>query len=424
MPDVNRFDDDFLFGTATSSHQVEGGNDNNDWWDWERRPGAIHDGGRSGDACGWWAGRAEEDLSLAASLGQTAHRMSLEWSRLEPEPGRYDDAAFARYRAILEHAGAVGLSRLVTVNHFTLPRWAARRGSWLDRGLPERFGALCARCGEELGGLVERWATLNEPSVVAFLGYLGDEWPPGLGDPVAGLRALSTMLEAHARGYRALRRTGSTPVGIVLNAPYFAGASGSPLDRAMARMQDWAFTGVVLEALRTGSLWPPLATTPRRVPGLRGAYDFLGLNYYGRFRVRFDLRAEDMFFGRHLQDDTIHTAHTDWGSLYPEGMTAQLHRFAALGRPVLVTENGVFDNDDARRPDVLVDHLRAVRTAQRQGVDVRGYFHWSLIDNFEWAEGWATHFGLVEVDRTTGERRPRPSAALYAQICRERRLPT
>ncbi|MEM1415590.1 MAG: family 1 glycosylhydrolase, partial [Myxococcota bacterium] len=136
----------FLWGTATSSHQVEGGNDN-DWTDWEAQPGRIHDGSRSGEAAGWWSGQAEQDLARAAALGHNAHRMSLEWSRLEPAPGRYDDAALERYAEILAAARRLGLRLMVTLNHFTLPRWAARGGGWLDPQLPERFAAFAARAG-------------------------------------------------------------------------------------------------------------------------------------------------------------------------------------------------------------------------------------------------------------------------------------
>ena len=172
-----RFPRNFSFGSATSAHQVEGGSDD-DWSDWERDAARIHDGTRAGDACGWWSGAAEGDLALAADLGHHAHRMSLAWSRLEPEPGRYDDAAFARYREILRAGRGAGLKMMVTLDHFALPRWAASRGGWLHRALPERFEAYAVRCLEALGDEVDLWATLNEPSVLAFMGYAGRRWPP------------------------------------------------------------------------------------------------------------------------------------------------------------------------------------------------------------------------------------------------------
>lgn len=422
VPAVLRFSPRFLFGTATSSYQVEGGLTDNDWYDWEGLPGRIRDGRRAGSACDWWAGRAEEDLRLSAELGHHAHRCSLEWSRLEPEPGRFDDGAFKRYREIFSAARDAGLELFVTVNHFTLPRWAAARGSWLHRGLADRFAGLCGRVASELGDLVSAFATLNEPSVVAFIGYAGHLWPPGMKDPACAPVALTNMLRAHAGGYRAIKSVApDAQVGIVLNAPYFDPVHAG-IDRALAGMQDWAFTEVVLRALKGGYLWPPLSFVPSRIPGLAGALDWIGLNYYGRFGVRFDPSAPEMFFGRHVQEPTVRTEWTDWGQPWPDGLTAQLHRFGKLGVPVYVTENGIYDNTDTQRPEFLRRHIRAVHRAWTEGVDVRGYFHWSLLDNFEWAEGYATHFGLVEVDFETGARKPRGSAEVYRQICADRAL--
>ena len=414
---MSGFGDEFLWGTATSSHQVEGAQ-HNDWTDWEAQPGRIHDGTRSGDAAGWWGGEAEKDLARAAALGTNAHRMSLEWSRLEPAPGRFDPRAFERYRAILGAGRAAGLRMLVTLNHFTLPRWAARGGSWLDRELPERFALYARRCAEELGEHVDLWATLNEPAVLAFMGYLGDDWPPGVGDPRAAFRAIAAQLEAHARASAALRAVTVAPVGLVLNLPFFEPARPRhPLDRLAAKGQDWAFSGAKLAAVEDGLLRLPLP--PQRVPGLAGSVDWLGLNYYGRYAVRFDPRAPAQAFGRRVQEGSVKTEHNDWGEPCARGMAAQLRRMGRLGVPLMVTENGMYDPSDTRRPGFLRDHVEAVRQVRREGVDVRGYFVWSLVDNFEWAEGWMTPFGLFGLDRETQERTRRASADAYAALIAE-----
>jgi len=408
----------FLWGCATSSHQVEGGN-RNDWTAWEELPGKIRDGSVSGDAAGWWRGQAEEDLARAAALGQNAHRMSLEWSRIEPEPGSYDDDALARYREILEAGHRLGLRMVVTLHHFTLPTWAAQDGSWLSRALPERFARYAGVCAAKLGDLVDLWATINEPAVVAFNGYTEARWPPGLGDPRAGFTAIANQLRAHALAYRAMRDVDDTPVGIVLNMPLFEAARRrETADALVTRSQDWAFNGAKLRALRGGWLLPPLSVRPRRVAGLAASYDWVGLNYYGRFAVRADHRAASQLFGRHVQRPTIRTEWNDWGQPCPRGLTEQLLRLRMLGVPLYVTENGIYDNEDVLRPGFLRDHVIAVEDARHKGADVRGYFVWSLVDNFEWAEGWSTHFGLLELDRETGERRARESAEVYAEICR------
>lgn len=409
----------FLWGAATASHQVEGGNDGNDWWDWEQKPGRIRDGSVSGDGVGWWSGRAEQDLALAASLGQNAHRLSLEWSRIEPQPGVFDQGAIDRYREILLAAKANGLSTCVTLNHFTLPRWLAQRGSWLASGVDEHFARYVARAVAGLDEVVDLWVTLNEPNVLAYTAYAGHLWPPGKGSLRACFKAMRQMLEAHARGYHRAREFTSKPVGLVLNMPLFESHRPDHTHDRLARgFQDWAFNGLLIEALRDGRLRFPVRLLPRTLPGLANACDFIGLNYHGRFEVQFDLKAETPL-GRHVQRPTIRTEQTDWGQVYARGLTEQLVRLSRrLGKPLYVTENGLFDNSDAHRPEFLIEHVRAVGEALRRGVDVRGYFHWSLTDNFEWAEGWSTHFGLIEVDPQTGERRPRPSAEVYARICR------
>jgi beta-glucosidase len=397
------FPESFLFGCATSAHQVEGGNHNNDWWAWEQRPGKIHDGSRAGGACGWWDGRAEEDLTLAAEYGQNAHRLSVEWSRLEPERGRFDGAAFDRYAHLLAHMRRLKMSSMVTLHHFTLPRWTDENG-FVDPGLAAAFGAFAGECARRLGSLVDRWVTLNEPMVLGFMGYLGRAWPPGCGSPVALARATRTMRRAHLAAFEAVHRVqAGAQVGIVLNMPGFAPARpGDPRDRAAAGLQELLFNQAFLAALG-------------------GRYDFLGLNYYGRYDVRFSLRAAGQGFGEHVQRPTVATPNNDWGQIDPAGLKQRLIALAHLGRPLYVTENGVFDNDDAIRPAFLQDHLRAVHAALAAGADVRGYFHWSLVDNFEWAEGWSTHFGLFAVDRRTQVRTPRPSARVYAEICRAAR---
>ncbi len=419
-----RFPDGFLWGSATASHQVEGGNTESDWAAWEQQPGRIVDGAKAGAAAMWWAGRAEEDLSRAAELGHNAHRMSLEWSRLEPSPGVYDLTAFARYRAILAHARKLGLTTSVTVNHFTLPKWASAMGSWRERGLVERFASFAAQSVRELDDVVDMWATINEPNVLALLGYAYARWPPGEHRNRAFVQALANLLRAHALGYRAMKaERADASVGLVLSMPYFAPLRPTRADRGATRGQDWIFNGALLSTLQHGRLPPPLSLTGTPIEQMVGAYDWIGLNYYGCYKVKFDATKPHRAFGTHVDDGNIKTATSDWGAPHPAGLTAQLVRLSALGVPLFVTENGIFDDDDRIRPRYLVDHVRAVYDAIAKGVDVRGYFHWSLIDNFEWAEGWSTRFGLLGLDVATQARTVKRSAEIYARICESNGIP-
>lgn len=414
------FPEGFLWGTATASHQVEGATVNSDWWRWEQAPGRIHNDARSGAACDWWNGRAEEDLALAAALGQNAHRLSLEWSRLEPADGYFDTTAFARYRRLFETMHDHGLVPMVTLHHFTLPRWAADMGGWTNRALVGRFRRFGEECARRLGDLVPLWCTVNEPSVLVYMAYAGTAWPPGRGNIVQGFQAARHLLQAHAAVYHTVRAVQpGTSVGIVLNMPVFDPArDDNVLDYAVARLQDWVMIEVFVRSVVDGELYPPLVLTPKPAPTLRDSFDFVGVNYYGRYMVRFDPTAVETLFGRHVQRPTVHTDSNDWGQIYPDGLTRQLLRLRRLGVPLYVTENGIFDNEDTLRPQYLLDHLAAVQRAIQAGADVRGYFHWSLVDNFEWAEGWSTHFGLIGVDPRTQQRRIKRSALRYAEMCR------
>lgn len=414
---TSTFPPNFWWGCATSSHQVEGDN-NNDWTRWETRVGAIADGTRSGPAARWWSGAAEDDLDVAASWGHNATRMSVEWSRLEPEPGHFDEAAFERYAAILRHAGERGLSRLVTLNHFTLPNWIADHGAWLSPDIIPAIARFSRACATRLGGEVDRWATLNEPSLVALMGYAEHRWPPGLRDPRAFGPALTNMLRAHVAMTRAVKDVRpDAAVGLVLNMPVFDAARSNLADRGLAWLQDQAVSGVVLRALETGRMWPPIGVG-QRVEGLVGSVDWLGLNYYGRYEVRLSAGAYGQAFGAHVQPESVRLGDTDWGQPYPEGLLRGLRRLAPFGVPLLVTENGMHTDDDERRARYLRSHIAAAGDALAEGLDLRGYFHWSLVDNFEWAEGWRPRFGLLALDLETGKRTPRPSAEVFARICR------
>lgn len=424
---VSVFPEDFLWGAATSSHQVEGGASNNDWWAWERQdPTRLRDARPSGDAAGWWSlGWAERDLTAAARLGHGAHRLSLEWSRLAPELGKRSTPAIDRYRAILGHARSLGMKTFVTLHHFTLPQWLATGGGWIAEEAPALFAEHARASAHELGDLVDAFLTINEPTVLALKAFMQGRWPPGRRSPNLAARALRLQLEGHAAAYEAVKGLlPSCPVGIAINLPTMEAANPEdPLDHQVTRFQDWIVNGALLTALATGECRPPVGNRPGLVPALRGALDFVGVNYYGRYRLRFAAHRPRAAFGRFVQNNTVRTETADWGEPSPSGMIHSLWRAAELGLPVYVTENGIFDPTDTLRPRYIVEHVRALREALQVGLPLRGYFHWSLVDNFEWAQGWTTPFGLVAMNPKTQARRVRPSAYVLGAIARHNDLP-
>lgn len=384
------FPDGFLWGTATASHQVEGGNDN-DWSAWEAAGGSKD---RSGRACDHWDfATFRRDVALMRTLGMNSYRMSVEWSRVMPRPGEIDRGALAKYRLMLETLKAEGLTTMVTLHHFTNPCWFVAQGGW-ERGSPAPFLRFVDATAQALGDRVDLWATFNEPIGYAILGWAVGIWPPGRKrDVIGAIRVCRKLAAAHNAAYRALKRIGDTPVGVVHSMIRYEPFTESLSDRAIASFANYA-----------GNQWFLRRTTN----------DFIGMNYYMRERLHVP-----SVFPPQLKRAVPEHPTSDFGwEIYPKGICDLLRTLKRYRVPVYVTENGIADATDEKRATFIREHLRWVHRAIEDGVDVRGYFHWSLVDNFEWAEGYSKKFGLIDVDRDTQERRPRPSAFAYRDIAR------
>jgi beta-glucosidase len=418
-----RFPEDFRWGTAASAYQFEGNNTASDWWHWEQRPRAIVNGDRSGLACGWWRD-AEADFDRMAALGQNAARISVEWSRLQPAPGAWDQAAEARYLAMLRALRDRGIEPLVTLNHFTLPAWVAERGGWTWDGIASAFAAYAERFVRAAAPLTDFWATVNEPVGYLISAYLLGRFPPGRRNVFAFARAIAMTVKAHAAAYHAIHR--AQPDARVGIAAYLRAVDPADLrsrfDTWYARHFDHLTNWAYLDALTTGRLAGPwgLAAT---IPEAAGTMDYLGVNYYTRSCVEFDLRRPLRLFIRDEPPAGAMVSDHGYSEVYPNGMLSVLRRARGYDLPIYVTENGLPDADDDLRPSFIVEHLRRVAQAIDEGCPVRGYYHWALVDNFEWADGWTLRFGLFALDVASGVRTPRPSATVYADICRQNALP-
>jgi beta-glucosidase len=418
------FPDEFLWGTATAAHQVEGQNTKNDWWAFEQRPGAIWRDDRSGRACDWWR-NAERDFDLMAAMGHNTHRLSVEWSRIEPAQGHFDAAAIARYREMLLALRQLGIEPMVTLFHFSSPQWLARMGGWRNPAVVRHFRRFARHTVEQLGDLVNLWCTVNEPNVYAVMGYLFGDHAPGETSLPSYFHVLRHLLLAHAAAYRAIHALdGSAQVGLVKAMQILEALDPSHgLSVRLARLLDYLFNGLTLRAATNGRLGFPLNLVPRTHGPLVDSLDFWGLNYYNRRRVSLCPRNGDVLGVVRLQP-TPGAELSDfgrdgtYGEVYPQGLYQVLERLAALGKPIYVTENGLPDADDDQRPRFLLTHLAQIQRAIANGIDVRGYYHWTFTDNFEWAEGWGLRFGLVALNEDTQVRTPRPSARLYSDIIR------
>ncbi|TLM98882.1 MAG: glycoside hydrolase family 1 protein [Actinobacteria bacterium] len=390
-----RFPDGFTWGVSTSSYQIEGGNEAADWHAWERA-GKVDPAGR---ACDSW-NRFERDVDLVVELGLSAYRISLEWSRIEPEPGRFEEAAIARYADWLAYARSRGLRTMLVLWHFTNPVWLTEKGAWLSPEAPVHFEAFVRKVVPVLAPHVDDWATLNEANTYANHGWITGEWPPGRRlDYPGGFRAYDGLAEGHRRARAAIKELlgEATPVGLthVLSWAHPAGRWGA---LSVPCMRFWEWLGIT-----------------RFLDRVAGDIDWLGVQYYHDAPCR--------PIGMDLDDGNPPRTDMGW-RICPEGIYhAVMFAHRRYGVPLLLTENGLADAEDAQRGRFLLDHLAWLRRALDEGADLRGYYHWSLLDNYEWAYGYEPRFGLVAVDYDTCERAIRPSGRLYAEIASANALP-
>lgn len=411
----------FLWGTATAAHQVEGNNTNNQWWKWEEDG---HTNGRSGLACDWWGGRWKEDFDRAAEAGQNAHRFSVEWSRIQPAPDRWDEDALEHYRLMLRGLRDRGMTALVTLHHFTDPLWLTEMGGWENPQAVVFFEKFVRKTVEALKEYVTLWCTINEPNVYALSGYANGAFPPGVQDLKRAIQVEANLLRAHAAAYHAIHQIQyEARVGYALHyRPMVAKRPWFPLDTLMRNIRYAGVNMAFPTAISTGLMRSPLGNLP--VPEAKGTQDYLGLNYYSVDTISFNLAKRGELFTHADFPADADLSDTRFLANIPEGIFDSIKWAVRTypDLPILITENGVEDADDHMRPRYIARHIHQVWRAVNFNWPVKGYFYWSLVDNFEWERGWTQRFGLWGLELETQRRIKRPSADLYAEICKENGL--
>ena len=428
----------FLWGAATSAHQVEGDCRHNDWWEWEAQ-GRIEGGARSGRAADHYV-RYKDDLRLAADLGLNAYRFSIEWSRLEPRQGEWNAGALEHYVRLVEECERLGLRPMATLHHFTSPLWFARAGGFAAPGAPALFAKFVERvAASELGARIPLWCTINEPMPYVVGSHLGRFMPPGEYAPSRAADACANLFRAHVEAYDILHARVGVRRGPWASEPVQVGFAHNmlrfkpdrrwnPMELLATKLIDRVYNDAWLSAVAGGpqNFWLPFLLPKRpEFTSARGrkTADFIGVNYYTKAYVCWRPRAPEVErspespIGVTFARRTERSSDLGWAD-HPKGLLLMLRKAARCGVPVIVTENGAADRDDAFRPRYLVEHIRAVARAREEGIDVRGYFHWSLIDNFEWIKGFWPRFGLYRVDYDTYERTATRSAGIYENIVR------
>lgn len=409
------FPPDFLWGTATAAHQVEGNNTNSDWWAWEQEDGRILEGHKSGLACNWWQ-NAEADLDMAAEMGTNAHRLSLEWSRIEPEPSVFSSEALERYRQILQAMQDRGIEPMVTLHHFSNPHWLVEKEDFNSGVVVDYFQRYTAKVVDALGDLAPKWVTINEPMVYVFMRYLEKVFPaPKQTGWSAAMRALRNLLRCHAAAYHTIKeKQPQALVGTAKNMAVFQPRpGGGRVDKWWAGRISWLFNDLWHDSLQHGRFrWP---VGRGHIKHLQGSFDFIGINYYTRYYVKFP--PQKKLYDDDWGPDAV-VSDGNYGEVYADGIFQMIKHVLRYDKPIYITENGLPDQADALRPSFLISHLREIWRAISFCFPVMGYYHWSLVDNFEWDRGWTQRFGLIKMDPETQERRVRASGRLYREICR------
>ncbi|HRN78199.1 MAG TPA: family 1 glycosylhydrolase [Candidatus Dependentiae bacterium] len=418
-----------LCGVSMSEYQNSGAINcpDSNWAHWEAQ-GTINgyptiDGNQtSGIACDFW-NNYKNDIQLIKELGCNALRLSVEWSIIEPQKGKFNQAAMDHYKDVCNELIANGITPMITLHHFTHPQWFEERGGFEREENIRYFVRFCERIFMHLQDQVKLWCTINEIGPYAFQGYIHGAFPPGKHNIYTAATVMKHMLIAHVDVYNTLKALPGgkdTQIGIVHQYLSFESHSYiSVLEHIPSLFMNYVFNDAIVHFLKTGELFPRIPLLRRTIVDAPDAYDFIGLNFYSRVvlksnifdkLINCDFSTKDIVAPACLDGEIM----TDMEyPIYPEGLYIALKEMAQLGKPIYVTENGVPDGNDDRRPLYIKRYLYALSQAIKEGVDVRGYFYWSLMDNFEWDRGYNKKFGLYEADFTTQKRSLRPGAQCY-----------
>ncbi len=393
MSKALKFPNNFLWGSAVAAYQVEGGIENSDW-------SREYPAGR---ACDYW-NRYEKYFDMAKDLNQNIHRLSLEWSRIEPEEGRFDMEAIAHYRKMLLALKARNIKSMVTIWHYTNPIWFSEKGGWENFKSSEYFARFVKLAVSELDEDVDFWATLNEPAIQLSQGYILGVYPPYKKNLFACAKAYLNFIKAHKLAYKIIHNFNQkAKVGAVCNIGYVSSSDkNSVIEKIGVFVWSQVRNFLFLDAIKKES-------------------DFVGLNYYFHDTVRFNL-LEFPFLTISMNAKSKEGSDLGW-EIFPEGIYYVLKDLEKRYKlPIYITENGIADAKDVHRAKYIADHLFWTHKAISEGVDAKAYLHWSLMDNFEWNAGFSQKFGLIEMDEKTLETKIRPSAYGYAKICKNNSL--
>jgi beta-glucosidase len=412
--DRPRFPPGFQWGVATSAFQLEG-SPHADWTGWDdalrAHPGVTNH-----------YELYRDDLRLLKDLGVNAYRFSIEWSRIQPRADTWDETVIAHYQEIVDIIRGYGIEPMVTLHHFTHPRWFLERHPWHKNSSREKFLRFVEKIASSITG-VRDWITFNEPYVILLGGYLEGCTPPGIRDVKLSMMALRNIFTSHGRAYDIIRaHVPGARVSIAHNMSVFAPwKRWNPLDRLLSRTAKYFYNHSIIDAFRTGTFvikFPFSRPLTIELP-IKGKLDFFGVNYYTRIHLRFNPFRKMGVELRNRDLDGRGLTNVGW-EIHPRGLARVLRYASRLNVPLVITENGIATHDSQLKTRYLREHVDVIEECLHNGLDVRGYFYWTLIDNYEWLHGLDARFGLYRVDFETLQRAPTSAATYYTYLIESR----
>lgn len=417
------FPDYFLFGTATASLQIEGGDKHNNWYRFSEE-NKTKDGTHCIVAADHW-NRYEEDIDLMKQLNQQTYRMSVEWSRIEPEIGQFNNEALDHYRAELQLLLDNNIRPLVTLHHFSNPIWFEDMGGWANEESVTYFNNFTRKVVFYLGDLVEEWITINEPNVYLEGTYSTGNFPPNKPNFINFFKGAKHMAGAHIQAYKTIHEIraeqnfqGETKVGVANHLRVFDVKEDDNAAKWSANILNYVFHEIFLESMIHGQFKFPIGNG--HYPYGKGTYcDFMGVNYYSRDMINFTWDPLRLF-GELTVKEGVETNDLGW-EIYPDGLYRVCKKvWDRYHFPIYITENGICDSEDKQRGNYINNHLKVLKRLIDDGVGVERYYHWSLMDNFEWDEGLTPRFGIIEIDYETQKRTIRESGKFYGDVAKAR----
>lgn len=406
--------DRFLWGVATSAFQLEG-SPHADWASWD----SILDA--NPDVTSHYY-LYKQDLNLLNDLGVNAYRFSIEWSRVQPKENLWDAGAIAHYQEIVDILIENNIEPMITLHHFTHPLWFIKKYPWHEDASIEKFLAYAEKVISTIKG-VRYWITFNEPYVLLLGGYLEGCMPPGIRDAASAIKALRNILVCHGKAYDFIHS--KIPDALVSVAHNMAALAPwhrwNPFDRLLSKIAKYFYNHSLLDAFINGTLYIkfPFSRAIEIAAPIKGKLDFFGVNYYTRVHIRFNPFKKMGIELRNRDIDGYGLTDMGW-EIHPRGLEKVLRYASKLNVPLIITENGIATRNDRKKIRFMKAHIDVLEKCIRNGLDVKGYFYWSLIDNYEWLQGLDARFGLYKVDFDTLERRPTDAATYYSYLIKSR----